>query len=198
LEKLRHQFAAMGFYLNAHPLDAYGDTLSQIHTTPAAELMARVQESRESQTYRLAGILITKQERATKSGQRYAFVQLSDPSGIFEVTLFSELLNQYRDWLEPGKALLVTVTAQLTDETLRLTCQSIECLEKATEGGSLTLTLQEEKQIKTLEKILAKENAGRTRIIVKVPLDKETAILTLPASYSLSPDARAALNELVA
>ncbi|MDI9640476.1 DNA polymerase III subunit alpha [Geitlerinema splendidum] len=198
LEKLRHEFAAMGFYLNAHPLDAYGDTLSQIHTTPAAELMARVQESRESQTYRLAGILITKQERATKSGQRYAFLQLSDPSGIFEVTLFSELLNQYRDWLEPGKALLITVTAQLTDDALRLTCQSIECLEKATEGGSLTLTLREEKQIKILEKTLEKAEPGRTKIIVKIKLDEGGAILTLPSTYSLSPDARAALNELTA
>jgi DNA polymerase-3 subunit alpha len=188
----------MGFYLNAHPLDAYGDTLSQIHTTPAAELMARVQDSRESQTYRLAGILITKQERATKSGQRYAFVQLSDPSGIFEVTLFSELLNQYRDWLEPGKALLVTVTAQLTDDALRLTCQSIECLEKATEGGSLTLMLHEEKQINVLEKVLGKEKAGRTKIIIKVNLEEGSAIFTLPTSYSLSPDARAALNELAA
>src|SRR3989338_2587628 len=198
LERLRHEFAAVGFYLNDHPLDAYEEVLSRIQTVPAAELMTRVQENRENQTYRLAGIVITKQERATKSGQRYAFIQFSDPSGVFEVTVFSELLSQYRDWFEPGKALLITVTAQLSGEALRLTGQEVERLEEATKGGCFTLSLEKESEIQKLKDILSTAEGGKIQIIVKLKVEGSEATLTLPSTYSLSPDIRASLKNLAA
>ncbi|MBY0293267.1 MAG: DNA polymerase III subunit alpha [Alphaproteobacteria bacterium] len=196
LEKLRHEFSAVGFYLTSHPLDAYGSSLEQVGVLPASELLTLTQEGRESQIYRLAGIVITKQERAAKSGQRYAFVQLSDSTGIFEITVFSELLTQYRDMLEPGMALLITVSAQLSNDVLRLTCQGVECLEKAADGGVLILTLHSQNQISFLRSILDKAVPGKTRIIIKVKVKNSIATLALQSFYSLSPDLRASLSEL--
>ena len=196
LEKLRHEFAAVGFYLRSHPLDVYGSTLEQVGVLPASEMLARVQEGRDSQTYRLAGIVLTKQERAAKSGQRYAFVQLSDSTGVFEVTVFSELLSQYREMLEPGTALFITVTAQLSEDTLRLTCQGIESLEKAVDGGDFIVTLQSEDQVLRLHQLLKNTTPGKTRILVKVKVANEGATLALTPTYSLTPDLRASLSEL--
>lgn len=196
LEKLRHEFSAVGFYLTSHPLDAYGTSLEKMGILPASEILSRVQEGREAQTYQLAGIVITKQERAAKSGQRYAFVQFSDSTGVFEVTVFSELLSQYRDMLEPGTALLVTVSAQLSDDTLRLTCQSIESLEKAADGGVLTLTLESQNQVFLLHNLLEKAAPGKTKVVVKVKMEETTAILSLPSPYALTPDLRASLSDL--
>lgn len=198
LEKLRYEFGAVGFYLTAHPLDAYGSSLEQIGVLPASELLCRIKEGREAQTYRLAGIVITKQERAAKSGQRYAFVQLSDSTGVFEVTVFSELLSQYRDLLEPEAALLITVTAQLSDESLRLTCQGIERLEKATDGGVLILSLQSEDHISYLKRHLEKASPGKTKIILKVKVDETLVTFALPQGYTLTPDLRASIGELAA
>ncbi len=195
LEKLRHEFAAVGFYLTAHPLDAYGSFLEQMGILPASEIFIHAQEKGEAQTYRMAGIMITKQERAAKSGQRYAFLQFSDPTGVFEVTVFSEILGQYKEMLEPGTALLVTVSAQLTDDSLRLTCQSIENLEKATDGGVLTLTLQSEDQVAFLQRLLDKTSRGKTKIILKVKVQDSLATLALPSSYMLTPDLRASLSQ---
>jgi len=190
LEKLRHEFAAVGFYLTTHPLNAYGTSLEQIGVLSASDMLARTQDG----TYRLAGIVITKQERVAKSGQRYAFVQLSDATAVFEVTVFSELLSQFRDVLEPGTALLVTVSAQFSDEAVRLTCQGIESLEKAADGGTLTLHLSTEEQAHALCGLLKAAPSGKTNIILKVNFDKCVATLTLPCSYVLSPDLRMALG----
>lgn len=194
LEKLRLEFAAVGFYLTSHPLNAYGTALEKVGIMPVAEMLTHAEEGRESQTYRLAGIVITKQERAAKSGQRYAFVQLSDPTGVFEVTVFSELLSQYRELLEPGKALLITVSAQRVDENLRLTCQGIETLEKATDGGSIEVSLQSEDQVKKFVRLLEKAQPGKTRIIAKVKTSDSVATLVLPSFYTLTPDLRASLG----
>lgn len=195
LEKLRHEFAVVGFYLTSHPLQAYGSALEQLGIDSVADMFTRAEEGRENQTYRLAGIVITKQERSTKTGQRYAFVQLSDPTGVFEVTVFSELLSQYRELLNPGTALLMTVSAQRMEENLRLTCQSIETLEKATDGGSLEVTLQSEEQVQKFIKLLENTSPGKTRIVAKVKTaDSSFATLVLPSCYSLSPDLRAAFG----
>jgi len=195
LEKLRLEFTAIGFYLTAHPLDAYGSALEQIDVVPAADVLSRAQEGRENQLYRLAGIVITKQERATKSGQRYAFVQLTDPTGVFEVAVFSELLSQHRDMLEPGTALLITASAQLTGDALRFTCMSIESLEKAVDGGHLNLIISSQDQVSTLVRLLTSAAPGKTKIFVKVKAQDVLATLALGQGYALTPDLRASLNE---
>ena len=48
-------------------------------------------------------------ERRTKTGNKMGIVTFSDSSGQFEAVLFSEMLQQYRDLLEPGKSLVLTV-----------------------------------------------------------------------------------------
>ncbi len=194
LEKLRHEFAAVGFYLTTHPLNAYGTSLEQIGVLPASDMMARAQDG----TYRLAGIVITKQERVAKSGQRYAFVQLSDATAVFEVTVFSELLGQYRDMLEPGTALFVTVSAQFSDEAVRLTCQGIESLEKAADGGTVMVHVSTEDQAHALIRLLKTAPSGKTNVILKVNLERCIATLALQSTYALSPDLRMASRNLVA
>ncbi len=192
LERLKLEFAAVGFYMTSHPLDAYGDSLKSLGVVEAAEMQTRAEEGRDAQTYRLAGIVITKQERAAKSGQRYAFVQLSDSTGVFEVTVFSELLSQYREMLEPGTALLMTVSAQLNDDTLRLTCQGIETLEKALDGGVFSVAIESEDQAQKLIRLFEKAPPGKTRVHINVA----KATLALGPTYTLSPDLRVALTTL--
>src|SRR3546814_17234805 len=60
MERLHHEFAAIGFYLSAHPLDTYGPTREKVKATTYAEL-------RESGSGRftLAGIVLRKIGRAS-------------------------------------------------------------------------------------------------------------------------------------
>ena len=73
----------------------------------------------------MAGVVINKQERVAKSGNRFAFVSLSDSTGVYEVTLFSELLATSRDLLEPGKSVVLMVDVQVQGEDMRLTCHQV-------------------------------------------------------------------------
>ena len=64
---------------------------------------------------KLAGSVISSRERVSKQGNRFAFVQCSDASGGFEVTVFSEVLVMSRELLASGKPLLLSADARLED-----------------------------------------------------------------------------------
>src|SRR5262249_40860699 len=112
MEKLRHEFEAIGFYLSAHPLDSYAGTLKRLDVVSYADLPGWL-SGRPTMRAKLAGIVTGRQERTSAKGSRFAFVQLSDASGVYEVVVFSELLAAHRELLEPGTPLLLGVDVRL-------------------------------------------------------------------------------------
>ena len=58
-------------------------------------------------------------------------VQLSDQSGQYEAILFQEGLNQYRELLEKGAAILVALQANVEGEDVRARIVSVEPLDQA-------------------------------------------------------------------
>ncbi|MGB0720415.1 MAG: DNA polymerase III subunit alpha, partial [Bdellovibrionales bacterium] len=115
LEQLAREFKAVGFYLSAHPLDSREKQFENLKIASVASVEAALQNVAASR-FQMAGVLLKKQEKMSQKGSKYAFLQLSDPTGIFEVTLFSEMLATSRAFLEPGTALLVGVEAEQHDE----------------------------------------------------------------------------------
>ena len=73
-----------------------------------------------------------KAGKLAQEGNRYAFVQLTDASGLYEATVFSERLIEYRELLEPGRAILLTVDVRTEEENLRL--MVAEAIGGATQG----------------------------------------------------------------
>ena len=48
---------------------------------------------------KLAGTVAALDQRKSARGTRFAFVRLSDPTGLFEVRMFSDVLDQVRELL---------------------------------------------------------------------------------------------------
>jgi DNA polymerase-3 subunit alpha len=201
LERLRHEFEAIGFYLSAHPLDAYDRTLERLGVSSFADLCAR--SATASGRRKLAGIVIGKQERTSRQGNRFAFVQLSDASGVFELIVFSELLARHRELLESGQPLLVTVSVDSRDdgEPPRLTAQELAPLEQVAAEAStrLRLFLSDQAPLDSLKTVLGRDAraAGRGRIALILELDGgEEAEMELPGTYQLSSRLRQAIKAI--
>ncbi len=196
LERLAYEYDAIGFYLSAHPLDAYGTGLDPLNIVPSTDLAARVAQGRSQ--VKVAGVVIAKQERAS-SGGRYAFVRLSDPSGTYEIAVFREVLSGARDLLDSGKALLITASARLEGGSVKLTAQSIEDLDKVIGARRVILkvVLRDAEPLDRLRGLLAEEGRGRGRISLIVRPDRvEEVEIDLPGQYALSPALRAAVEDL--
>ncbi len=122
-ERLAEEFKAIGFYLSGHPLDDYMVALKRKGVMTMDEVMDKAQGG--PCIAKMAGVVAGRQERKSAKGNRFAFVQLSDPTGAYEVTLFSEALEKSRDHLETGAKVVVTAEASMEADQLKLLGRSI-------------------------------------------------------------------------
>jgi DNA polymerase-3 subunit alpha len=188
VEKLQQEFDAIGFYLSAHPMDAYGKSLQRLGVLKISEVPHHLAAGGKSRI-KLAGTLNAKQERISSRGSRYAFLSVSDASGLFEVMVFSEVLAASRDLLEPNMPLLVTVEARLEDEQLRLSAQQIEGLDQAAAkaAAGLKIVIRDAAPLATLKSLVEKELRGRGRIAVVAQTDDREVEAWLNGGFALSP-----------
>ena len=129
-ERLKREFEAIGFFLSGHPLDEYKDVLGRMRAKPWAQV-ARSARQNGAANERVAATVLDRQERRTKSGNKIGIVEMSDPTGQFEAILFSEALNDYRDLLEKGTAVLVTIQANADGDEVRARIVTVERLDEA-------------------------------------------------------------------
>src|SRR5712675_2037977 len=129
-ERLQKEFDAIGFFLSGHPLDDYMTALKRMRVQSWMEFARAVKSG--ASAGKVAGTVVTRTERRTRTGSKMGIIGLSDPSGHYEAVLFSEGLQQFRDMLEPGRAVLLTMSAEVQGEEVRARIQMVEPLDKAT------------------------------------------------------------------
>ena len=197
MERLQNEFAAIGFYLSSHPLAAYERSLQRLGVCRAADLAALLARGTPGRI-KLAGTVIDRMERTSAKGNRFAFVQCSDQSGAFELTVFSELLGSKRNLLEPGQAVLVSADGRLDGEQVKLTAQSVEKLDDAVANAAagLRIVVSDPAALEALRKTLeGKRGRGRVTLVVPMP-DEAEAEVTLPGTYSIAGGLRDAIGML--
>ena len=197
VERLQHEFDAIGFSLSSHPLDPYANSLERAGVLRWVDLQVAL-AANGSTRFRLAGIVIGKKERTSARGNRFAFVQLSDNSGAFEVTVFSEVLAQTRGVLEGGQPLVVTVDVRREEENLRLTVQKIEPLDTiiAQAAAGLRIFVAEAEALPRLKSVISREAGGRGRVTIVLDLPSREIEMALPGGFRIDPKIRAAVKSL--
>ncbi len=197
IRRLDEELAAVGFYLTGHPLEDMVDVLRRRRTTMVTE--AIVQAEAGSEAFRMAGVVRRRQERVQQSGDRFAFVSLSDPTGEYEVLFPPEALRKCRDALEPGKAVLIKVRAKSRDGEVRFFGDDAEPLDKAVEHVAASLRVHvspQSTEIEALKKRLlgaAAQRGGEVVIVAGLGGGREVE-LKLPGFYSLDAALRGALK----
>jgi len=197
LETLRQEFDAVGFYLSAHPLDARVQQLEKMKVVTHAAIAERM-GSRSSDQADMAGVLLKKQIRVSpKTGNKYAFLQMSDATGVFEGMMFSETLARVKDQLVEGESFFLRVAVDQKEEgQLRFTIQDIDLLDTKLAGRirRVEIVMTGEKALPNLQEIFKVEGAGAAQIYVTVPVREGlTAELKLPGKWNFSAAARNAL-----
>ena len=203
METLAQEFDAIGFYLSAHPLDSYAKTLERLGVQAYADVMRRL--SRSTSSHLIAGTVISKQVRRSAKGNRFAFIQCSDPTGMFEVTVFSEILSAHFDLLEPGRSVLFRVEGRIDDrDQPRLMVQSVDDLDIAAARAEargmtcLRVFVGDQRAVGGLDSVLAQTAKGKGKIVLTLHLAEQghEADIALPGGYALSPRVRGALKSV--
>lgn len=192
LDKLAREFKAVGFYLSAHPLDSRERQFENLGIS-SLKMVEEKLVNLPKANFQMAGVLLKKQEKVSQKGSKYAFLQLSDPTGIFEVTLFSDILANSRDYLEAGTPLLLGVEAEMREDQVRFTCSRIEPLDEALEGKirEIDIYLTSAAAANKIKECLERESRGHSIINFHVTIDKKRVVkLQLPGRFALDAQAR--------
>ena len=195
MERLDHEFDAVGFYLSAHPLDGNERRLKRLGVAPYAEIARRA----ESGTCKLAGIVAARQERTSPKGNRFAYVRLTDSSGAFEVVVFNELLGQARELLEANSRVLVTAESRAEGDGVRLIAHRIEPLDRAIDGmeTGLQVRVADSACLPTVKSEVGRWKRGRGRVSILIAVDSGHEVeVTLPGGYAVPADGPPALDAL--
>ena len=204
MERLAQEHAAIGFYLSGHPLDDYMTALRRRGVRTLAEVAAMAQGG--PLVAKMAGSVSARSEKKSARGNRFAFVGLSDPTGLYEVTVFSDTLEASRDLLEPGKTVVLTVEATLEGETLKLLARAVQAVDAvAVDAGTpdLRVHLNRAEAAGSIAALLARLPGSRGgagaggRITLCVPDDRGREVdVTLPRDYPVTPQVKGALKAI--
>ena len=196
MERLSNEFEAVGFYLSGHPLDDYMKPLAKIgvDTWAAFQQKARTKGARAG---KLAGTITHRQERRSKSGNKFAFVGFSDPTGTFEAICFSDTLAAARDLLEPGKAVIARVECDVEGEEIKLRLQGVEVLDKAAAAivQGLTIFVRDAKALDSIATRLGSGGRAPVRLILQQDMGREV-IMSLGERFAVTPQIKRAIKAI--
>jgi len=197
LERLTYEAEAVGFHLSAHPLDTYKRALSKLGVVSSAQIAERARGG--AARMKLAGTVVAVKNGRTKTGNRMAWIRFSDAQGSYEATFFSESLARAGEHLTEGNAILLTAEIRMDGETIRITAQDAEPLEKAAQGiaGGIKLWLEQSAAVQPIRMLLEREGRGRGRVVlVPVTGPGQEVEIALPGGFNVSPRLMQAMKVL--
>jgi len=193
MERLSNEFEAIGYYLSAHPLDAYRRQLAASNVVTCAQFADKLEG--KYTPIRVAGIVTGRKFKTSEKG-RFAFIQISDATGVFECSVFDEaLLSTHRDKLEVGKVVLVNASGKMDEAGPRLIVQSIADLEEemarrpqAQGKATLRIVVNNDQALPPLRTALGEGNGTGLPVVVMAQLPGgASAEVKLPGRYTVTP-----------
>ena len=192
-DKLRREYEAIGFFLSGHPLDDYGAVLQKLNVQLWANFCRSIKSG--ANAGRVAATVVSRVERRTKTGNKMGIIGLSDPSGHYEAVLFAEGLQQYRDQLEPGAAVLLGLSAEVQGDDVRARIQTVESLDQAAarQQKMLKVFLRDQAPIEPMAKRLDGKGDGEISVVLLLDSGNEVEV-KLPGRFKISPQIAGAIK----
>ena len=188
MDRLSHELNAIGFFLSGHPLDDYKLLLQRARVASFEDLESRVEKE-----VLVAGAVIKVDERKSKKGNPFAFITLSDATGQFEMTAFSEVLNGSREILQVGALVVASVTINREEGDLRLLVESLRPVDDVVANTEAGLRIFVEKpeacaglrtRLEDVEQPKHKRG-GEVSLVIMTP-EREVE-MRLPNKYAINP-----------
>ncbi len=195
--QLDEELAAVGFYLTGHPLQDMVEALRKRRVTLYAEAVQLAEQGAEA--FRMCGVVRRRQERASQSGEKFAFVALSDPTGEYEVMFPPESLRRCREVLEPGASVVIKVRAKSQGGEMRLFGDEADPIAKVTEAEGAGLRVHVSPGSADVEALKARlrpavsERGGELCLVAALDGGREVEV-KLPGRFRFDAALRGALK----
>jgi len=166
-ERLSKEFEAVGFFISDHPLNQY----KEIFDDYKIKDFNKFNSDNNLKEQNIAATLLKLQERKTSKGNSYAIIKFTDLSSVFELFIFSDILELHRDILVEGNSFIITLIKNITDENNRFKRLNVKKIASLKDLFNKPIS-EIELQIKDIDKVEEISNfikkEGNTEVIIKV------------------------------
>ena len=114
-ERLSKEFESIGFFISDHPINQYKELFRDYKILDYKNFIS---DNKNKQS-NIAATLLKIHERKTSKGNSYAVIKLTDLSSVFELFIFSEILELNRNILLEGNSLLINLNKNLSNDENR-------------------------------------------------------------------------------
>jgi DNA polymerase-3 subunit alpha/error-prone DNA polymerase len=123
--RLRHEFSALGFLCDQHPMTLYTDILRKQKITKAMDLHRFV-----NKRVRVAGLLVTGKVVHTKHGEAMEFLTFEDETGQMETTFFPKTYRHFCSILDKNRPFLLSGVVNEDFGAITLTVDHVKPIPK--------------------------------------------------------------------
>ena len=164
-DRLAKEFEAIGFFISDHPLSQYKETLLDYKILDYKNFS----EDRSIKESNIAATILKIQEKKTQKGKSYAILKLTDLSGVFELFVFSEILETNRSILKEGNSLMIAIYKNLENSEnrfKRINIRKISLLNEALNKpiSEITINLKSQDEINKVYENINKVGDTKVKI----------------------------------
>ncbi|WP_440927326.1 DNA polymerase III subunit alpha [Candidatus Pelagibacter sp.] len=166
-ERLSKEFESIGFFISDHPLNQFTEIFNDYKITDYSNFISK-DDLKDSN---IAATLLKVQEKKTAKGNSYAVLKLTDLSSVFELFIFSDILELNREILKEGSSLILTLFKNISNDENRITrinVQKIASIKDLFNSpiNEVLFKLNSEEKIKKISSIL--NNEGKTVVNINL------------------------------
>ena len=172
-QRLSKEFESIGFFISDHPLNQFKEIFNDYKIIDYQNFL----EQDNLKDANIAATVLKVNERKTAKGTTYAVLKLTDLTSVFELFIFSDILNQNREILKEGNSLLLSLIKSSIDNENRFKRVNVlkisslkDILSKPI--NQVTFDLKTLDEIKEVSKYLKKD--GDTTVNIKLKDEKES------------------------
>jgi DNA polymerase-3 subunit alpha len=180
-ERLSKEFEAVGFFISDHPLNQFKEIFDDYKIIDYQNFF----EDDDTKENNIAATLLKVTERKTAKGNSYAVLKLTDLTSVFELFIFSDVLELNRDSLREGSSLILTLAKTISsdeDKTKRINVRKIASLKDLFNSSisEITLNLSSKSQLKEIQNFL--DEKGDTVVNISISDNSTTSVFKLKTS----------------
>ena len=115
-DRLSREFDAVGFFISDHPLNQFKEIFDDYKIVDYIKFNSddNIKEAN------IAATLLKISERKTAKGNSYAVIKFTDLTSVFELFIFSDILEINREILIEGNSLIITLIKTISNDENRL------------------------------------------------------------------------------
>ena len=114
-DRLSREFEAIGFFISDHPLNQFKEIFDDYKIID----YNKFNSDNDIKDANIAATLLKITERKTAKGNSYAVMKLTDLTSVFELFVFSDILELNREILAEGNSLIITLTKNISNDENR-------------------------------------------------------------------------------